>query len=461
MRHHQFGEGKEGNDVGNDHQVIEHIRQLPHQVVAHHGAQQDKHQRNGGIHRGAGLGIFLSEEPDGVDFAEEVPAQHRGEGEEEQADSHKLGTEAHSHDGAEGGLGQIGLAENGGHIPHVSVGQWAVCGVKGADNHQCIEGQHHEGVNEHANHGHHPLLVGVLHVGLCVSMGGGAHTGLVGEQPPLGTLRDGLLDGKAEGAAYDGLRRKGIFENHGEGGRHIADAANQHKQTAQQENGRHNRHDFLRHGSQTLDAPQENHAADDHQHDAHNPGGDAESGLEALADGVGLHHAAHEAQCQNDGHGEEGGQEPAEAALEGSGDVIDGAAVDGAVLRLYPGFNSQHRLRVNGGHAEEGDNPHPEDGTGAAGEDGAGSAYDIAGAHLRGDGRCQRLKRTHAAVVLFAPEGQIPEHPAHSLSEAAHLHKAGFDAVPQTHTHQQEHQNVVGEIGVHIAHNGIKGCVQF
>ena len=51
------------------------------------------------------------------------PAQNRGESEEEQADSHELGAEAGSHHGAEGGLGQIGLAEHGGHIPHIAVCQ--------------------------------------------------------------------------------------------------------------------------------------------------------------------------------------------------------------------------------------------------------------------------------------------------------------------------------------------------
>ncbi len=66
-------------------------------------------------------------------------------------------------------LRQIGLAEDGGHIPYVAVGQRAVCGVEGADDDQSIQGQHHEGVNEHADHGHHALIVGILYVGLCVA----------------------------------------------------------------------------------------------------------------------------------------------------------------------------------------------------------------------------------------------------------------------------------------------------
>ena len=83
---YHFGQGEQGDDVGNDHEVVEHIRQLPHQIVAHHGAHQDEHQGDEGVDHGAGLGVLLAEKPDGVDLAEQVPAQNRGESEEEQAD---------------------------------------------------------------------------------------------------------------------------------------------------------------------------------------------------------------------------------------------------------------------------------------------------------------------------------------------------------------------------------------
>ena len=458
---YHFGQGEQGDDVGNDHEVVEHIRQLPHQIVAHHGAHQDEHQGDEGVDHGAGLGVLLAEKPDGVDLAEQVPAQNRGESEKEQADSHELGAEAGSHHGAEGSLGQIGLAEHGGHIPHIAVCQRAIGGVEGADDDQCVEGQHHECVNEHAHHRHNALLVRILHVSLSVGMGGGAHTGLVGEQTTLGALRDGLLDGVAERTAHDGLRLKGVLEDHAEGGGDIPDAEDQDDQTAQQEDCRHNGDDFFRNGSQPLNAAQENDAADDDQRHAHDPGGDAESGLEALSDGVGLHHAAHEAQSQNDGDCEQGRQEFAEAALERGGDVIDGAAVDGAVCCLDPGLDGQCGFSVDGGHAEEGDDPHPEDGAGAAGQDGTGCAYDVAGAHLSGNGGGQRLKGAHAAVMLFAVEGQIAEDSAHTLTEAADLNEAGLDAVPQADSHQQKDQNVVGQVRVDAAYSGIKRSVQF
>ena len=458
---HHFGQGEQGDDVGNDHEVVEHIRQLPHQIVAHHGAHQDEHQGDEGVDHGAGLGVLLAEKPDGVDLAEEIPAQDRGEGKEEQADSHELGAQAGTHHGAEGGLGQVGLAEGGGHIAHIAARQRAVSSVEGADDDQRVEGQHHEGVDEHADHRHNALLVRILHVGLSVGMGGRAHTGLVGEQTTLGALRDGLLDGVAERTAHDGLRLKGVLEDHAEGGGDVPDAEDQDDQTAQQEDRRHNGDDFFRNGGQPLNAAQENDAADDDQRHAHDPGGDAESGLEALSDGVGLHHAAHEAQSQNDGDCEQGRQEFAEAALERGGDVIDRAAVDGAVCCLDPRLDGQCGFSVDGGHAEEGDDPHPEDGAGAAGQDGTGCAYDVAGAHLSGNGGGQCLKGAHAAVMLFAVEGQIAEDSAHTLAEAADLNEAGLDAVPQADSHQQKDQNVVGQVRVDAAYSGIKRSVQF
>ena len=50
-----------------------------------------------------------------------------------------------------------------------------------------------------------------------MGVGGRTHTGLIGEQAALCTLRNGGLDGVAEAAADDGLRSEGILEDHAEG----------------------------------------------------------------------------------------------------------------------------------------------------------------------------------------------------------------------------------------------------
>ena len=68
-------------------------------------------------------------------------------------------------------LGQIGLAEHGGHIPHIAVCQRAIGGVEGADDDQRVEGQHHEGVDEHTDHRHNALIVRGLDVRLRVGVG--------------------------------------------------------------------------------------------------------------------------------------------------------------------------------------------------------------------------------------------------------------------------------------------------
>ena len=58
---------------------------------------------------------------------------------------------------------------------------------------------------------------------------------------------------------------------------------------------------------QPLYTTHEDEATDDYQHDAHDPGGHTEGCFKGGADRVGLDHAAHEAQGQDDGHSKECG----------------------------------------------------------------------------------------------------------------------------------------------------------
>ena len=78
---HHTSEGEQADGVRNDHEVVEHIGHLPHQVVGHQGAQENEHQADGGID----LGRLLAEEIDYIDLAEQVPAEDGGEGKEEPA----------------------------------------------------------------------------------------------------------------------------------------------------------------------------------------------------------------------------------------------------------------------------------------------------------------------------------------------------------------------------------------
>ena len=163
--------------------------------------------------------------------------------------------------------------------------------------------------------------------------------------------------------------------------------------------------------------------------------------MEGVADGVGLDHVAHEAQGQDDGHGEKACQELAEAALESRPDVIDGAACGVAVVVGGAVGLGQDGLAVDGGHAEKGAEPHPEDGPGAAGVEGRGAAGDVAGAHLGGDSGGQGLEGTHAVLArLVAGEGDAAEELAAALAELAHLDEAGADGVENAGTQQQEQE---------------------
>ena len=448
---HHAGKGEEGDGIGDDHEVVEHIGESPDQVVGHQGAQENEHESDDRIYR---HGLF-PEEIDDIDLAEEVPAQHSGEGKEEEADGHKRGAQVSAKDRAKGGLGQIGAVEALGDGAGVAVGQRAVAGVEGADDHQGVEGQDNKGVDEDADHGHHGLVVRVLDIGLGVGVRSGAHAGLIGEEAPLGALADGGLDGVSESAANDGLGLEGIAEDHGEGGGDVLEAGDEHGQAAHQEDGRHDGDQLFSDGGQPLDAAQEDEGTDDHQNDAYDPGGDAESGLEGGADGVGLDHAAHKAQGQDDSDRKEAGQEFAEASLESGGDVVDGTAMDGAVGLHDPGLDGQGGLGVDGGHAKEGDDPHPEDGAWAAGKDGAGGAHDVAGAHLGGDGGGQGLEGAHAGGLPAAVEGEVAEDLLHALPKAADLDEAGADAVPESDRDEQKDQNIVGQIGVDGVNDGV------
>ena len=120
---------------------------------------------------------------------------------------------------------------------------------------------------------------------------------------------------------------------------------------------------------------------------------------------------------------------------------------------MNPGLLSQSGLCVDGSHTEKRNDPHPEDGAGAADQDRTAAANNGAGTHLRRNGGCQCLKGAHAAFVLAAVQRQISEHVLQSFSQTAHLHKAGFDRIPEAYCHQQEHQHIVRKICIDRLYN--------
>ena len=76
-------ECKQRNHVWNDHELIEHVGQLPDQIVGQAGTKEDKHDCNSRINL---AGSLAAKQEVDVDAAKEVPTDDGGEGEEQQAD---------------------------------------------------------------------------------------------------------------------------------------------------------------------------------------------------------------------------------------------------------------------------------------------------------------------------------------------------------------------------------------
>ena len=112
------------DDVGQDDEVVEHIRQLPHEVTAGDSAEEDEHQCDHGIDDAAQPAVPAAKQVVGIDLTEQVPAQDSGEGEEQQADGYDRVAEAGTEDPGEGQLGDVGL----GHAFRSPGGQNAVAG---------------------------------------------------------------------------------------------------------------------------------------------------------------------------------------------------------------------------------------------------------------------------------------------------------------------------------------------
>ena len=109
---HHSGQGQERDRVGNDHELVEHIRELPDEVVGSEGSQEDEYQGDNLVD----ADCLLAKEVDDVYLAEHVPTEHCGEGKEEQAYRDEGVSEALAEDGAEGCLGEVGFDDRSGGL---------------------------------------------------------------------------------------------------------------------------------------------------------------------------------------------------------------------------------------------------------------------------------------------------------------------------------------------------------
>ena len=285
-------------------------------------------------------------------------------------------------------------------------------------------------------------------------MGRGAHARLVGEQAAGNAIAHRLLHGHTQRAAHDGLRSKRAHKDLTEGLRKVFNVHEDDHEAAHHVEQRHHGHDFLRCPGQALDAAQEYHDRQHRHDDADQIRAQAECVVKGFADGIGLHHVAHEPKGQNDGNREEHGQHLAQRAGEGLADVIDGTARHGTIRTDGLGLLRQHRLGVDRRHAKEGADPHPEDRAGAAGNDGRGSSCDVARSDLCGNGSGQRLKSVHAVLArLAAIQRKAGKHVLHARAKAPDLHKPQPDGKVDAGTAKQKQQYPVPENLVDDGHD--------
>ena len=426
------GQGEESDGVGDDHQLVEQIGELPDKIVGGQSSEENEDQGDDLVDDHGSV----AKQVDRVDAAEHIPAEHCGKGKEEQADRNKDAAECSPECFPESSLCQVcpgdGLAGCIDLVSRKSIRKNAPGCVQGGNNDEGIEGENNKGVNENTDNGDNSLVVRRLDIGLSVRVGRGAHTGFVGKEAALGTLGDGGLECHTEAAAYDRLGMKSVTEDHGESGRYIANAHEEDDQAACQKDRRHDGDDLFRDIGQTFHPADEDDCTGQDQDDSDDPGRNTKRCLHCGADGIGLDHASEKAQCQNDRHRKEVSQEFAKGTLESGSDVVDRSALNMVFSGMDPGLLGQNGFRVDRCHAKKSDDPHPEDGTGAAGQNRAGRTDDIAGTDLGCNGCRQCLKGTHALFMLFSVEGKIAKYIPYPFAKAPHLNKAGPERVPQS-----------------------------
>ena len=98
----------ETDDVGKNHELVEHIGQSPYQIRRGGGSQEDKDQRDDRINGHA----LLAKQVLRIYLTEHIPAEDRGEREEEQSDCHEFRTQIRTKHNAEGGLGQVRVVKH-------------------------------------------------------------------------------------------------------------------------------------------------------------------------------------------------------------------------------------------------------------------------------------------------------------------------------------------------------------
>ena len=294
------------------------------------------------------------------------------------------------------------------------------------------------------------LVVWLFDNRLCVCMGRGAHARLIGEESALDSLADCGLQRISQPAADKRFGVECIFEDARECLGDVLDAACQDDEPADDVQKCHERHHLLCDNRDSLDASRENREGQQGNDDPDQLFVEKrDCRMQGLANGIRLDHVADESQRDNHRACEEDRQAGAEEVRERPLYVIDRPAKDFTVWKLDARLLRQDRLRIDCGHAEDGDNPHPEDCAGAARKDCSGGADDISRANLRRHGRAKGLEGADAAVMAFPVQGDLANHLLEVLPvEEMALNQLCPDCEIYARAYQKNHQDIVRQIAV-------------
>ena len=470
--YNKAGKRNEGDCIRENHELVEHVLELPNDVVLQNSAQEGEECSNQGEDENRDLIVAFAEQVLNVEFCKQVPRENRRERKEQQADANEDGTTALRHECAKCKLSHVGLGDTDGasklggifHIisrenriaisinevttsidgvtldngvtlgSHkfcnrfvlasilVSSGQRTIANVKNADDNEGGHGNNDDSVDENANHCDNALIMRILDVGERMSMRGGTHTGFVAEQTALCALRDCSPNAK-ECTTKASSWIKCALENEADSRRKVASIHNEHDESTANVKHRHDRHELFGDGGKTMQVANEDEAGEHCDKETDNPCRGTECMVHRLSNGVRLDHGSDKAKSDNGSDGKKAGEEPTAGTLESCGDVVSRAAVGQTVfiddLRLL----SERRFSIVCGHTKKSDDPHPEDGTRTTNEDSATCADDVTRANLCSYGSCNCLKRAHGAALVSTGQRKLGEHLLPALAEAAELYK--------------------------------------
>ena len=138
---HHAGQGDHGDQVGDGHEAVEGVGDVPGQGQVHGGAHHNDDDEDDLV---GPDGLGAEDELTGTG-AVQRPAQHRGVGEQGQAHGDQQGAELVAEDGAEGGHVQAGVALD-------AVVQVQASALGGAEDGQTGQGADDQGCDESFTH---------------------------------------------------------------------------------------------------------------------------------------------------------------------------------------------------------------------------------------------------------------------------------------------------------------------